>query len=86
MKPFDTDELTSRIKNLIDQRKRLQEHFRKQGLIGIDQQKISSVDKRFLQKSFDTITHHISNASFGVEMLAEELAISRSGLQRKSSP
>jgi YesN/AraC family two-component response regulator len=83
MKPFDTDELKARIKNLIEQRKRLQGHFRKQGLIEIDQQKITSVDKMFLQKSFDIITKHLSDASFSVEILAEELAISRSGLQKK---
>ena len=83
MKPFDTDELKSRIKNLIEQRKRVQEYFRKQGLIGIDQQKITSVDKRFLQRSFDIINKHISDSSFSVEMLAEELSISRSGLQKK---
>ena len=83
MKPFDTDELKSRAKNLIDQRKRLQEHFRKRGLIGIEQQKITSVDKKFLQKSIDIITKHISDSSFSVEMFAEELAISRSGLQKK---
>ena len=83
MKPFDTDELKSRIKNLIHQRKRLQEHFRKQGLIGIDQQKITSVDKMFLQKSIDVINKHISDSSFSVEMFAEKLAISHSGLQKK---
>jgi signal transduction histidine kinase/ligand-binding sensor domain-containing protein/DNA-binding response OmpR family regulator len=83
MKPFDTDELKSRIKNLIEQRKRLQGHFRKQGLIGIDQQNITSVDKMFLKKSLDLINQHISDSSFSVEMLAEELAISRSGLQKK---
>lgn len=83
MKPFDTDELKSRIKNLIDQRKRLQEHFRNQGLIGIDQQKITSVDKKFLQKSMEIINKYISDSSFSVEMLAGELAIGRSGLQKK---
>ena len=83
MKPFNIDELKSRIKNLIEQRKRVQEYFRKQGLIGIDQQKITSVDKRFLQRSFDLVNKHISDSSFSVEMLAEELAISRSGLQKK---
>ncbi|MBK9098683.1 MAG: response regulator [bacterium] len=83
MKPFDTDELQSRIKNLIEQRKRLQNHFKKQGLIEIDKQKITSVDKMFLRKSFDLINKHISDSSFSVEILAEELAISRSGLQKK---
>jgi len=83
MKPFDADELKTRIKNLIEQRKRLHEYFRKQGLAGIDQQKITSVDKMFLRKSIDIISGHISNPAFSVEILAEELAISRSGLQKK---
>ena len=83
MKPFETDELRARIKNLIEQRKRIQEYFRKQGLAGVDQQKITSVDKKFLQKCLDVINKHLSDSSFSVEMLAEELAISRSVLQRK---
>ena len=36
-----------------------------------------------MQKSIDIITKHISDSSFSVEMFAEELAISRSGLQKK---
>jgi DNA-binding response OmpR family regulator len=31
MKPFETDELKARIKNLIEQRKRIQEHFKNKG-------------------------------------------------------
>ena len=83
MKPFEPDELKARIKNLIEQRKRLHEHFRKQGLAGADQQKITSVDKKFLQKCLDVIKKHLSDSLFSVEMLAEELAMSRSVLQRK---
>ena len=32
MKPFEPDELRARIKNLIEQRKRLHQHFQKEGL------------------------------------------------------
>jgi DNA-binding response OmpR family regulator len=83
MKPFEAEELKARISNLLEQRKRLHQHFRNQGLIGIDQQKITSVDKKFLQISVEIINKHISDSSFSVETLAEELAISRSGLQKK---
>ncbi len=83
MKPFEPDELRARIRNLIEQRKRLHEHFRKQGVFELNQTRITSVDKKFLQKAFDRITDHISDSSFSVELLVEELAISRSVLHRK---
>jgi DNA-binding response OmpR family regulator/anti-sigma regulatory factor (Ser/Thr protein kinase) len=83
MKPFEPDELRTRIRNLIEQRKRLHEHFRKQGVFELNQTRITSVDKKFLQKAFERITDHISDSSFSVELLVEELAISRSVLHRK---
>lgn len=83
MKPFDADELRARIKNLIQQRKRLHEYFRNQGFVGIEEQRIASVDKIFLKKCFNIVNKHISDSSFSVELLSDELAISRSGLQKK---
>ena len=55
MKPFEPDELRARIKNLIEQRKRLHEHFQKEGLFELNQTKITSVDKKFLQKAYDVV-------------------------------
>jgi signal transduction histidine kinase/DNA-binding response OmpR family regulator/ligand-binding sensor domain-containing protein len=83
MKPFQPDELRARIRNLIEQRKRLHEHFQKQGVFEFNQKRITSVDKKFLQRTFDKITDHISDSSFSVDLLVEDLAISRSVLHRK---
>jgi DNA-binding response OmpR family regulator len=83
MKPFEPDELRARIKNLIEQRKRIHEHFRKHGLLEIQENNITSVDKKFLQKVIDYINLNISNSSLSVESLVENLALSRSVLQRK---
>jgi signal transduction histidine kinase/DNA-binding response OmpR family regulator len=83
MKPFDTEELRARIRNLIGQRKRIHEHFRKRGLFEIEEEHITPVDQRFLQKTATIINEHISDASFGVEMLADEMAVSRSLLLKK---
>ncbi len=83
MKPFDSVELRARIKNLIEQRKRIHEHFQKKGILDLGQSKITSVDKKFLQKAFDIITHHISDASFTVEAFAENLYVSKSLLRKK---
>ena len=83
MKPFDPEELKARIKNLIEQRKRIHEHFRKHGLFEIEEEHITPVDQKFLQKTVTIMNEHISDASFGVEMLADEMAISRSLLLKK---
>ncbi len=83
MKPFDSEELKARIKNLIEQRKRLHEHFKKHGIISFEDSKVLSIDKTFLQKVSRIIVDNISNTSFSVEMLAEMVAVSRSVLHRK---
>jgi len=83
MKPFETSELSARILNLIKQRERLHEHFKKLGIIEFEEQKITSFDKMFLKKIFETINQNISDPMLGVELLIEKLAISRSVLYRK---
>jgi DNA-binding response OmpR family regulator len=83
MKPFEPAELEARLRNLVDQRERLHEHFRKHGLVEIEQEKITPLDQRFLQKFFAIITEHMSDASFGVEILANLMAVSRSSLLKK---
>ncbi|RPH81597.1 MAG: DNA-binding response regulator, partial [Nitrospiraceae bacterium] len=83
MKPFDQAELRARLLNLLEQRKRLHEHFRKHGLFEIEEQKITSVDRKFLQKVLESITGKMSEPTFGVEMLAEQMAVSRSLLLKK---
>jgi AraC-like DNA-binding protein len=83
MKPFEPIELKARIKNLIEQRKRIHEHFKKQGFFELEKSSFTTVDQKFLQKVFDAITSHISDQSLNVEFLVENLGISRSVLQRK---
>jgi YesN/AraC family two-component response regulator len=83
MKPFEPKELEARIKNLIEQRKRIHEHFRKQGIIELDQPKITSLDKKFLQRAFEIISKNLPDSSFSVEAFAENLAVSRSLLYKK---
>lgn len=83
MKPFEAEELKARIKNLLEQRKRLHEHFQKFGLFDLDEKQITSVDQEFLQKLSEIINEHIPDSSFSVEVLAENLAVSRSLLFKK---
>jgi DNA-binding response OmpR family regulator len=83
MKPFDATELKARIKNLIEQRRKLQEHFKKEGLLKIDDKEITSIDKKFLQNVITIINRHLSDTDFTAEMFAEELSMSRRNLDRK---
>jgi signal transduction histidine kinase/ligand-binding sensor domain-containing protein/DNA-binding NarL/FixJ family response regulator len=83
MKPFEPEELKARIKNLLEQRKRLHQHFQKFGFAKVDERAISSLDKEFIQRAVKIINEHISDTSFGVESLAENMAVGRSLLLKK---
>jgi len=85
MKPFEAAELKARIKNLLDQRKRLHEHFRQYGLFEIEEQNITSLDKKFIQKSIEVININLSSTDLNVEFLADQLTISKSVLNKKLS-
>jgi signal transduction histidine kinase/DNA-binding response OmpR family regulator len=83
MKPFDPEELTARIKNLVEQRERIHEHFRRHGLFEIEKEKITPADQKFLQNTVSIITTRMSDAAFGVDSLAAEIGVSRSVLLKK---
>jgi YesN/AraC family two-component response regulator len=83
MKPFDEQELRARINNLIQQRERLREHFKKEGIFQLNDAGVTSTDKTFLNKALDIINKHISDETFSVDLFAEEIAMSRSQLRRK---
>jgi YesN/AraC family two-component response regulator len=83
MKPFETDELKARIKNLIQQRERIHQHFKDHGLIELNFTKINSTDKKFLQSIYELVINNISEQDFNVDQLAEKINISRSVMHRK---
>jgi signal transduction histidine kinase/ligand-binding sensor domain-containing protein/DNA-binding response OmpR family regulator len=83
MKPFDANELIVRVKNLIEQRKRIKEHFIKEGLFEISVEQIGPTDKNFLKKIVEIINKHISDTSFNIDAFADEVSMSRMQLHRK---
>ena len=82
-KPFNYEELAVRIKNLIEQRKKLREKFSKE--INVKAESVSSnvVDREFVQKIIDLIEKNLGDENFSSETLAEQLFVSRSQLNRK---
>jgi len=83
MKPFEFEELKARIINLLEQRKRIHEHYRKFGLFELDKQKISSVDQKFISKAMEIIKKNLSNFDFSIEKFADSMAVSKSLLHKK---
>lgn len=82
-KPFDPRELLTVAHNLIEQRKKLQDHFTRKVLLQPREWEGSSADDRFLQKLMDLVQDHLSDTEYTVEDLQRDMGISRMQLHRK---
>ncbi len=82
-KPFNFKELSIRIKNLIEQRRKLRERFSEDFHIKPKDIFINSVDEKFLGKAISIIEENIANTSFSVEDFAGEIGLSTMQLYRK---
>lgn len=83
VKPFDHQELTTRVRNLIDLRKSLREKFSKDFLLKPQDVTLASPDEKFLKKAMEIIERNISNPDFDVAELVSEMAVSRTLLHTK---
>ena len=82
-KPFSADELLLRIKNLIDSRVKLWEHFNAMGVLVVRDVDMHSVEDQFLEKVLKAIRANIDNEFLSVGDLAREVGFSKSQLHRK---
>lgn len=82
-KPFEAEELLLRLRNLIETRKRIWEHFKSLDMLLIDSLEVSSVEDQFLQKVMTVIKKNLDNERFSVDDIAREVGFSRSQLHRK---
>jgi YesN/AraC family two-component response regulator len=83
IKPFDAEELQVRVKNLIEQRKKLREHYRKEFLTDPADHEIPPPEDKFLVRFMDCAKKHLKDPNFSVEQLGKELHLSRVQLYRK---
>ncbi len=84
VKPFDTEELKIRIKNLIENRRKLQEKFRKGEITTHRTDKhLGTLDKNFINKINTAVEKHLSEEAFSIEDLGREINMSRSQVHRK---
>jgi len=82
-KPFDAIELRVRANNLIGQRRRLRERFRRELVIQPSEITVTSMDEAFLKKVMAAVEAHIDDPAFETDDLAREAGVSRRHLNRK---
>jgi len=82
-KPFNAKELKVRVKNLINQRKQLRKRFTKSTIIKPSEVSAVSSDQVFLEKTIRIIESNFEDEQFRVEILASEVNMSLSQLNRK---
>lgn len=82
-KPFSINHLKAQINNLIESRRLLRKKYSEMPFVSITTIAGNTSDEQFLTKVNDIIERNISNEDFSIDILAEELCISRSGLFAK---
>lgn len=84
-KPFDARELQVRVANLLTQRLKLQEHYRKNLAFATAPVEAQSMDSVFLGRVRDAVEANLDDEGFGVVELGQAVGMSRSQLHRKLS-
>jgi len=91
-KPFDQQELIVRVRNLILQRKKLQEKFKQNAkqlglaqVLNLPESGLNSIDQKFLNKAFEIVNKHMEDEEFTAETFRNEIAMSKTQLHRKLS-
>ncbi|TFH00781.1 MAG: response regulator [Calditrichales bacterium] len=82
-KPFEMSELLVRCKNLIAQRKKLQQRFREEIVVQPSEITVTAIDKVFLDHALNVVERFIGDPVFDTQTLADELGMSRMNLHRK---
>ncbi|MFN8394252.1 MAG: response regulator [Bacteroidia bacterium] len=81
-KPFHPDELLAVIRNQLAHRDRMRDHFRTE-LLHPDRVSSTSMEDQFLSELKKVMEKNLMNEQFGVETMADSLAMSRRTLVRK---
>ena len=80
-KPFNSQVLIARIRNLIDNHKRLRQFFGDN--VVLEKENIGDMDKSFVEKFRSLIEENMSNSDLNVEELGRNMGMSRVQLYRK---
>ncbi|WP_367914482.1 two-component regulator propeller domain-containing protein [Leadbetterella sp. DM7] len=83
VKPFNVELLLSKIKSHIRQKTSFEKTYKKQLVVEPAETELESLDEKFMRKTLEVVEKNISNTLFSVEMLADEMNVSRVGLYKK---
>ena len=84
-KPFKLEILTSGIKNLLQERVRLQKHYRKRISVNASEQEIESMDDKLIHRAMQVVESNLDDPEFSVEQMSKDLGMSRVHLYKKLS-
>lgn len=82
-KPFSMDYLRSSIKNLLRLRQQAKAAYANSPFLLSDTLTISNADDEFIKRLEEVINQNMSNSEFSINDLAQEMCMSRTGLNRK---
>ena len=82
-KPFNIDELSMRIKNLIINRQKLREKFSKSITVNPSEIVTTTLDEKFLQRALQLVETNMSETEFSATDFCEGINMSRAQVHRK---
>ena len=82
-KPFNIDHLKIRVSKLIELRQTIKNKYEGKNEISQEQIKIKSVDEKLLEKFESIVKEQLDNPDLSIEIISQQIGISRSQLQRK---
>ena len=87
-KPFNTEELLTRMENLVELRRRLRQRYGQLAATGLpdiveEATFLNQPDRDFLRRFTLTLEQHLSDETIGVEDFAQKMSVSRVQLHRK---
>ena len=83
VKPFNSNELILRVRNMIESRTRVREKVKLEFMRGGPPKAAISADEKLLQKVKEAILNRLSDEQLSVDSLAEEIGLSRAHFYRK---
>lgn len=82
-KPFEPEVLLARVRNLISNRKKLQQKFYSAWLSDKKEEKLDPIDDKFIRKAEEIIEKNLSTDAFDVSVMCAQIGMSQPQLYRK---
>ena len=83
IKPFSMDFLSQTVQNLLRQREEIKKMYANSPFVSASSASISPADAKFLERLKTVVMRNIGNSDFNIDLLAAEMNMSRTSLNRK---